>query len=86
MSFLELERATFKMSCEVSRGRNAMVDPTRIAPRSNAMLSARRLDSADDPAILFPNEPDQRPADTNPVVDASEADERLWACHRAWDM
>jgi hypothetical protein len=50
------------------------------------MLSARRLDSADDPAILFPNEPDQRPADTNPVVDASEADERLWACHRAWDM
>jgi hypothetical protein len=84
MGFLQL--ANFAVACNTSRDVMAKANSTGKPRRSRVMLSAWRLDAADDPTILFASVPDRLNGGRNSVVEAHETEERLWARHQAWDM
>lgn len=58
--------------------------------KSRGPISRRRpalvLDSQDDPAIVFAELNPRPTIGQQPPSLSGEADELLWACHRAWDF
>jgi hypothetical protein len=81
-----LEKVSSTAAPKTGGDRKSTTDSTRNPRRPRAMFSDWHLDFADDPTILFQNVPGPLPCDRNPVAEAVESDERLWARHQAWDM